>query len=164
VAPRIRVRQGDLTMFEGDAIVNAANTSLVLETGVSGAIRQAGGSAIQEECARQAPIELGQAVLTGAGKLAARHVIHAAIMSDEPTSLDVVRHATAAALRVAAEHGLTRLGMPVLGSGIGRMTIEDAAGAMLTAIRESPDADQIDVIVLYGYRDEHADQLEALLG
>jgi len=151
-------------MFEGDAIVNAANTSLVLETGVSGAIRQAGGSAIQEECARQAPIELGQAVLTGAGKLAARHVIHAAIMSDEPTSLDVVRHATAAALRVAAEHGLTRLGMPVLGSGIGRMTIEDAAGAMLTAIRESPDADQIDVIVLYGYRDEHADQLEALLG
>jgi O-acetyl-ADP-ribose deacetylase (regulator of RNase III) len=164
VAPRIRVRQGDLTMFEGDAIINAANTDLVLETGVSGAIRQAGGPTIQDECARQAPVALGQAVLTGAGKLSVRHVIHAAIMGDEPTSLEAVRRATTSALRVAAEHGLTRLGMPILGSGLGRMTIEEAATAMLTAIRESPDADQIDVIVLYGYRDEHADELEALLG
>ena len=164
MAPRIRVRQGDVTTFEGDAIVNAANTDLLLETGVSGAIRQAGGATIQQECSVQAPVGVGEAVLTGAGKLSSRHVIHAAIMGAEPASAETVRRATSAVLRVAAENGLSRLGMPVLGSGIGRMSIEEAAGAMLTAIRESPDADHVDVIVLYGYREEHADALERLLG
>jgi len=163
VAPRIRVRQGDLTTFEGDAIVNAANTLLRLETGVAGAIRQAGGATIQEECAHLAPIEIGEAVVTSGGKLAVRHIIHAVIMGDGQTTPVTVRRATAAALRVAADHGVARIGMPILGSGIGRMSLEDAAGAMLAAIRESPDADAIDVIVLYGYRDEHAEQLEALV-
>ena len=164
MAPRIRVRQGDVTTFEGDAIVNAANTQLLLETGVAGAIRQAGGPTIQDECTRRAPIEVGEAVITGGGKLTVRHVIHAAIMGSDTASPQTVRRATAAALRVAVEHGVTRIGMPILGSGVGRMSLEDAASAMLDAIRESPDANAIDVIVLYGYRDEHADQLEALLG
>lgn len=164
MAPRIRVRQGDITTFEGDAIVNAANTQLRLETGVAGAIRQAGGATIQEECARHAPLEIGEAVVTGAGKLGVRHVIHAVIMADETTTPEHVRRATGAVLRAAAEHGITRIGMPILGSGIGRMSLEEAAGAMLDAIRESADADAIDVIVLYGYREEHAEQLEALVG
>jgi O-acetyl-ADP-ribose deacetylase (regulator of RNase III) len=162
--PRIRVRQGDITTFEGDAIVNAANTRLVLDKGVAGAIRQAGGAAIQQECARHGPIGMGQAMITSGGKLPARFVIHAVIMGDEPTTPHTIRRATESALRLAAEHGATRLGMPVLGSGVGRMPLEDAARAMLAAIHESPDADHVDVIVLYGYRDEHADRLESLLG
>lgn len=162
--PRIRVRQGDITTFEGDAIVNAANTQLVLDKGVAGAIRQAGGPAIQQECAGYGPIGLGQAMITSGGKLAARFVIHAVIMGDEPTTPSTIRQATESALHLAAEHGATRIGMPVLGSGVGRMPLEDAARAMLSAIRNSPDADQVDVIVLYGYRDEHAERLETLLG
>jgi O-acetyl-ADP-ribose deacetylase (regulator of RNase III) len=164
VPPRIRVRQGDLTTFEGDAIVNAANTRLVLDKGVAGAIRQAGGAVIQQECARHGPIDLGQAMITSGGKLPARFVIHAAIIGDEPTTPHTIHQATTSALRLAAEHGATRIGMPVLGSGVGRMPVQDAARAMLAAIRDSPDADHVDVIVLYGYRDEHADQLESLLG
>jgi len=162
VSPRIRVRQGDLTTFEGDAIVNAANARLQLETGVAGAIRQAGGPAIQEECDRHGPIRLGEAAITGAGKLPVRHVIHAAIIGDEPTTLAVVRSATAAALRVAAEHGVARLGMPVLGSGVGRIPMRDAASTLLDTIRTSADAEAIDVIVLFGYRAEDADVLEEL--
>lgn len=164
MAPRIRIRQGDITSFEGDAIVNPANTRLLLVKGVAGAIRQAGGVVIQQECDRQAPIDLGQGIVTSGGKLPARCIIHVAIVGDEPTTLTIIRRATESALRLAAEQGATRIGMPVLGSGNGRMPFDDAARTMLAAIRESPDADHLDVIVLYGYRDEHADHLESLLG
>jgi len=163
LSPRIRVRQGDLTTFEGDAIVNPANERLVLDAGVAGAIRQAGGPAIQEECDRHGPIRQGEAAITGAGKLSVRHVIHAAIVGDAPTTVAVIRRATTAALRLAAEHGVARLGMPVLGSGVGRIPLHDAASALLDTIRTCPDADAIDVIVLFGYRAEDADVLEQLI-
>lgn len=163
MSPRIRVRQGDLTTFEGDAIVNPANERLVLDAGVAGAIRQAGGPAIQEECDRHGPIRQGEAAITGAGKLSVRHVIHAAIVGDAPTTVAVIRRATTAALRLAAEHGVARLGMPVLGSGVGRIPLHDAASALLDTIRTCPDADAIDVIVLFGYRAEDADVLEQLI-
>lgn len=163
MSPRIRVRQGDLTTFEGDAIVNAANESLILDTGVAGAVRQAGGPTIQDACSRHGPIRLGEAAITGAGKLPVRHVIHAAIIGDGPTTTDVVSRATAAALRLAAEHGVARLAMPILGSGVGRMPLRDAASAMLDAIRSSADADAVEVIVLFGYRAEDADLVESLL-
>jgi O-acetyl-ADP-ribose deacetylase (regulator of RNase III) len=163
VAPRIRVRQGDLTTFEGDAIVNAANDRLVLGVGVAGAIRQAGGPAIQRACDEHGPIRVGEAAITGAGKLGVRHVIHAAVMGNEPTTLAVIRQATTAALHLAAEHGDARIAMPVLGSGVGRVPVRDAAEAMLDAIRSSPDADHLDVIVLFGYRADDADELERIL-
>jgi O-acetyl-ADP-ribose deacetylase (regulator of RNase III) len=164
VAPRIRVRQGDITTFEGDAIVNPANERLRLDVGVAGAIRQAGGPSIQQDCDRTGPVPVGTATITGAGKLAVRHVIHAVVMGDEPTSLATIRRATAAALRLAAEHEDTRVAMPVLGSGLGRWSVKDAAEAMLDVIRTSPDADHLDVIVLFGYRADDADELEEIVG
>jgi O-acetyl-ADP-ribose deacetylase (regulator of RNase III) len=143
--------------------VNAANERLLLDTGVAGAVRQAGGPAIQEECDRHGDARLGEAVITGAGKLPVRHVIHAVIIGDAPTTPVVVGRATTASLRLAAEYGIARLAMPVLGSGVGRIPLRDAAVAMLDAIRASADADAIDVIVLFGYRAEDADILETLL-
>jgi O-acetyl-ADP-ribose deacetylase len=163
VSPRIRVRQGDVTTFEGDAIVNAANERLVLDTGVAGAVRQAGGPAIQEECNRHGSLRLGDAVITGAGKLPVRHVIHAVIIGSAPTTPLVVGRATTAALRLAAEHGVARLAMPVLGSGVGRIPLRDAATAVLDAIHGCADAEAIDVIVLFGYRADDADALERML-
>ena len=164
MAPRIRVRQGDITTFEGDAIVNAANHQLQLGVGVAGAIRQAGGPSIQDECDRLAPIRVGEAAATGAGKLPVRYVIHAAVMGEESLSLDSIRQATESALRVAAERGVARLGMPVLGSGVGRIATREAAEVMLDVIRSSPYADNIEVVVLFGYRAEDAETLEALVG
>jgi O-acetyl-ADP-ribose deacetylase (regulator of RNase III) len=164
VAPRIRVRQGDITTFEGDAIVNAANNHLVLGAGVAGAIRQAGGPAIQEECDRHGPIRVGEAAVTGGGKLPVRYVIHAAIMGDEPASPETIRSATEAALRRAADYGVSRLAMPILGSGVGRIPLREAASVMLDVIRTSAYSDQLDVIVLFGYRPEDAAVVEELVG
>jgi len=73
---RIRIAQGDLTEFAGDAIVNAANNWLKLGAGVAGAIRKKGGPEIQAECDRIGPIRVGEAAITTAGKLPARYVIH----------------------------------------------------------------------------------------
>jgi len=81
----IRILQGDLTEQAVDAIVNAANTDLLLGGGVAGAIRKKGGPAIQEECDRHGPVGLGAAALTGAGGLKARYVLHAAAMRDAGT-------------------------------------------------------------------------------
>jgi O-acetyl-ADP-ribose deacetylase (regulator of RNase III) len=166
VAPRIRVRQGDITTFEGDAIVNAANADLRLAVGVAGAIRQAGGASIQEECDRCGSVALGDVAVTGAGKLQARYVIHAVVMAGEtePVTADVIRRATDAALHAAAERGVTRLGTPILGSGVGRLPLREAAAIMIEAIGKSPHADSLDVIVLFGYRKEDAELLEELVG
>ena len=161
--PRVRVRQGDLTTFEGDAIVNAVNDRLVLGAGVAGAVRQAGGPAIQDACTRHGPIAMGEAAITTAGKLPVRWVIHAAIMGDQPTTADVVRRATASAVRLAAQHGALRVAMPILGTGVGRLPLVDAARAMLDAIRDTPDAEDLEVVVLFGYRPADADALEAML-
>ena len=73
----IELVQGDLTEIAADAIVNAANRELVLGSGVAGAIRTKGGPEIQAECDLLGPIATGDAVMTGGGRLKARHVIHA---------------------------------------------------------------------------------------
>ena len=72
---------GDLVEQEVDAIVNAANNDLILGGGVAGAIRSRGGPSIQQECDSHGSVAVGEAAVTGAGELAARHVIHAASMA-----------------------------------------------------------------------------------
>ena len=80
-APRIVIIAGDLVEQDVDAIVNAANNDLLLGGGVAGAIRRRGGPAIQDECDAHGPVKVGEAAITGAGELPARHVIHAASMA-----------------------------------------------------------------------------------
>src|SRR3989454_12266346 len=78
---RIVIITGDLVEQAVDAIVNAANNDLQLGGGVAGAIRRAAGPAVQDECDMHGPIHVGEAAITGAGKLHVRYVIHAASMS-----------------------------------------------------------------------------------
>lgn len=162
--PSITVRQGDITSFDGDAIVNAANNHLVLGAGVAGAIRRAGGPEIQEECDRCGPIAVGEAAITGAGTLSVRWVIHAAAMGDEPVSEHSIYRSTRATLALAARHGARRIAFPVLGSGIGGFDFSDAASVMRRAIEESPDTDAIEEIVFYGFLTEQAAELERIMG
>lgn len=164
MTPQLTVRQGDIADFEGDAIVNAANNHLVLGAGVAGAIRRAGGVAIQEECDRHGPIRVGEAAITGAGRLPARWVIHAAAMGDEPVSHDSIYRSTRASLALAARNGVRRLAFPVLGSGIGGFDFADAVRIMRRAIEESPDTEAFDEVVFYGFLPEQAAELERLVG
>ena len=121
------MRQADITKLEVDAIANAANTDLRHGGGVAGAIVRAGGRSIQDESDRVAPIELGEAVATGAGELPARWVIHAATMRlGGPTSAEAIRSATASTLRVADELGARSLGLVAFGTG--RRRILDRGG------------------------------------
>jgi O-acetyl-ADP-ribose deacetylase (regulator of RNase III) len=132
----IEVVEGDITELEVDAIANAANTDLRHGGGVAGAISRAGGPSIQTESDRVAPIELGEAVATGAGELPARWVIHAATMHlGGPTSADAIRAATASALRVADGLGARSLGLVAFGTGVGGFPVDDAARIEVEEVR-----------------------------
>ena len=89
----LEVVEGDITALEVDAIANAANNHLWMGAGVAGAIKGAGGEEIEREAVAKGPIEIGDAVATGAGSLPAKHVIHGAVMGqDLRTDADLVRN------------------------------------------------------------------------
>ncbi len=157
---RIQVAQGDITEFAGDAIVNAANNHLILGSGVAGSIRRRGGPSIQGECDRHGPIRVGEAALTGAGQLPVRKVIHAAVLGDQPATLDTVRSATQAALRLALEHRLYRLAFPLLGTGVGGLGVPQVAEVMLDELEAAPDPLEI---TLYGYSQADAEAIRQAL-
>ena len=114
----VAVERGDITNLEVDAIVNAANTTLAMSTGVAAAIKRKGGVLIEEEAMSQGPIEVGEAVLTPGGNLAATHVIHVAVMGpDLKTDPETIARATRSVLAVADKHRLTSLALPALGTG-----------------------------------------------
>lgn len=137
---RILLAEGDITAAEVDAIVNAANTSLVLGSGVAGAIARRGGPSIQAECDAHGPVPLGGVALTGAGALPAKHVIHAAAMAlGGPVSEASLRAATRASLELAAAHGLRSLAFPALGTGVGGFPMQRCAEVMLEETRRHLD-------------------------
>jgi O-acetyl-ADP-ribose deacetylase (regulator of RNase III) len=131
---RIVIQQGDITEMDVDAIVNAANNDLILGAGVAGAILRKGGESIQEQCNEIGSIPVGYAAITGAGKLKARHVIHAASMGlgDVPTTAKTLRTSTAHSLRLAAERNLKTIAFPAIGTGVSGFSMEDCAQIMLS--------------------------------
>ncbi len=156
---KISVAQGDITEFQGDAIVNAANNHLTLGAGVAGAIRKKGGPSIQRECDEHGPIRVGEAAITGAGDLPARYVIHAAAMGDEPASRDSIEASTRHALQLADENGVDTIAFPILASGVAGFDLADAARIMMTAIHNYLENYEsgIEEIVLYGYSADDAE-------
>lgn len=130
----VEVVQGDITECAVDAIINAANNRLWMGAGVAGAIKRKGGQHIEDEAVRQGPIPVGEAVVTGAGALHARYVIHAAAMGqDLVTSAELIRQATVNSLKRACELAIASLALPALGTGVGGFPVEEAARIMLEA-------------------------------
>jgi O-acetyl-ADP-ribose deacetylase (regulator of RNase III) len=133
---RIVLREGDITSQEVDAIVNAANSALVLGSGVAGAIRERGGPGIQAECDALGPIAVGDAAVTGAGSLPARFVIHAAGMPPGGAASEAsVRSAMKKSLERARELGCRRIAVPAIGAGVGGLSTQRCAEILITEAR-----------------------------
>ncbi len=129
------VERGDITEAEVDAVVNPANDELLMGTGVASALKRKGGVVIEEDALRQGPIEIGEAVLTVAGNLAATHVIHAVTMGkDLKADPEKITAATRATLAIAEKHKLSSLAFPALGSGIGGVPAAQSADAVMSTV------------------------------
>jgi len=125
--------EGDITEQSTDAIVNAANSSLVLGAGVAGAIRKKGGPQIQEECNKIGGCPVGGAVITTGGNLKAKHVIHAVgPRMGEGDEDEKLENATRNSLRVADDNNLRSIAFPAISTGIFGFPLERCANIMLS--------------------------------
>jgi len=162
---RVELVEGDITLQAVDAIVNAANSSLLGGGGVDGAIHRAAGPSVLEECRRirrEQHVEglpAGQAVITGAGRLAARHVIHTVGPiwrggdGNEPETLASCYRSV---LRLAAGHGLTSVAFPSISTGAYGYPVAEAARTALRTVRdvlEQGNPVRLVRFVLFGHAD-----------
>ena len=133
---QIILLEGDITDQPVDAIVNAANTELSLGSGVAGAIQDKAGPEVQAECDVRGPIGLGEVALTGAGRLTARFVIHAASMEPGGSAReDTVRGAVRESLRLARSEGFRTIALPAIGAGVGGVSMQACAEISLEEAR-----------------------------
>ncbi len=135
---RVVIISGDLVEQEVEAIVNAANNDLQLGGGVAGAIRRAGGPSIQDECDAHGPIRVGEAAITGAGRLRARFVIHAASMSlGGRTTRSSLRSSMDDVFRLARSHEVGTIAVPAVGTGIAGFPIDECARVMAESLSDA---------------------------
>jgi O-acetyl-ADP-ribose deacetylase (regulator of RNase III) len=154
---QIEVWRGDICDLEVDAIVNAANTTLWMSTGVGGALKRAGGDSIEFAAVRQAPVPLGAAVVTPAGVLAARIVIHAVSLDRERrTSGPTIEAAVRSTMARAREAGVTSVAFPALGSGVGGFPLEEGARITVETVRDELSTSPSIAHVIFAMRGEAA--------
>ncbi len=128
--------QGSILDIDADVIVNPANSGGSMGGGVAGVIRRAAGSGVETEAMQSAPIPVGAAVMTQGGATRFRGIIHAPTMARPAEAIPVenVRKATRAALRLAEEKKIGKVALPGMGTGVGRVSPEAAARAMVEEI------------------------------
>ena len=132
----IKLIQGDITEQEVDAIVNAANNHLWMGVGVAGAIKRKGGIEIEKEAMSKGPIPVGEAVVTKAGSLKAKYVIHAAVMGqDLMTNEEYIKSTTLNSLKRAEELKIKSIAFPAFGTGVGGFPVDECARIMLAEVK-----------------------------
>ncbi len=146
----IQIIQDNIIKLEVDAIVNPANSEGEMGGGVAAVIKKAAGKKIEMAAMEQAPVPIGEAILTEAGKLSCEFIIHAPTMRMpvQRTSTENITKAMHAALRLCREFDLKKIAIPGMGTGTGRVPFEEAAAAMIDAIKKeeflkSPDMEII---------------------
>jgi len=147
------IQHGDITKLEPDAKVNAADTSLRMGGGVAGALKRAGGQEIEDEAVAKGPIEVGEAVATTAGKLKAKHVIHAAVMdwkTHRKATEDSIRDSLRNSLIIADDLKCKTIGIPAVGCGIAGFPLEEGKDIILDELKKfNPKDLQKAILVLY---------------
>ena len=128
ILDKIEIRQGDITKLELDAIVNAANTSLLGGGGVDGAIHRAAGPELVKECRKLGGCPTGEARITRGYNLAARHVIHTVgpVYSGKPKDKTLLSGCYQNSLKLAAENNVHSLAFPAISCGVYGYPIEEA--------------------------------------
>ena len=148
----VKTYVGDITALAVDAIANAANSDLWMGSGVAGSIRSKGGKEIEDEALSKGPIRPGEAVLTTAGSLPSKFVIHCAGMppGGKATYRNVLS-SIRAALRIATVHNLRSLAFPAIGAGVGGLSAEQSSKAIVEGISHfARDPGTVEEIILVG--------------
>jgi len=165
---RIQLLQGDITTQEVDAIVNAANSSLLGGGGVDGAIHRAGGPAILEECRGLGGCEAGDAKSTTAGELPARYLIHTVgpvWQGGDQGEDELLASCHRRSLEVAAELGCRTVAFPAISTGVYRFPVDRAAEIALRTTRDQlVRLPQIERVTFVLFSDEHLLAFERALG
>ncbi len=140
---RLSIIQGDITLQATDVIVNAANSGLMGGGGVDGAIHRAGGPAILEECrqivARQGRLPTGQAVITTAGNMKARHVIHTVgpiWHGGSRGEAELLASAYRESLKLAADSSLASVSFPSISTGVYGYPVDKASRIALRTVAD----------------------------
>jgi O-acetyl-ADP-ribose deacetylase (regulator of RNase III) len=129
---KIKLIEGNIALLDVEAVVNAANTNLILGGGVAGAIKRYGGPSIQQECNSIGPIKTGEAAITGGGNLKARYVIHAVgPVFGEGQEEEKLRSATLSSLKIASERKIKDIAFPAISTGIFGFPIEKCSEIMV---------------------------------
>ncbi|MFA8298633.1 MAG: O-acetyl-ADP-ribose deacetylase [Hyphomicrobiales bacterium] len=167
---RIEVFKGDITKLEIDAIVNAANSSLLGGGGVDGAIHRAGGPQILEECqqirAKQGKCKTGEAVITSAGKLPSKYVIHTVgpIYNGKINDDKLLTNAYINSLKLAEEYNIKTIAFPNISTGIYKFPKERAAFVATQAVNKHIEqGSKIERIVFVCFDDESYDLYKELI-
>ena len=158
-----RLLQGDITKIEADAIVNAANSSLLGGGGVDGAIHRAGGPEILEECkkivARQGGCKTGEAVITTAGRLPAKKVIHTVgpiWNGGKNDERNLLANCYSNSLLLAVKHGLKKIAFPNISTGVYRFPKREAAAIAVDTVKKfANDHPEIEEIIFVCFDDEN---------
>lgn len=156
---RTTVLLADITTLDVDAIVNAANSSLLGGGGVDGAIHRAAGPELVAECRVLHGCKTGEAKITKGYRLKARHVIHTVgpvWQGGNAGEADLLAGCYRKVLRLAGEHGLRTIAFPAISTGIYRFPADTAARIAIAAVSTSPDAASMDEVIFCCFSEESA--------
>lgn len=164
---RIRLSRGDITKFEVDAIVNAANNSLLGGGGVDGAIHRAAGPALLKECRGLGGCGTGEAKITGGYRLPARYVIHTVgpvYHEGSETNRRDLRNCYVNSLKLAVAHGVRTIAFPSISTGVYGYPVEKASRIALETIEEFlKDDDTLEAVTVVCFDEMTCEAYENLM-